>query len=32
MLKYESIYQSLMMQIQSGKFSTGAKLPSLFEI
>ncbi|MFJ8063934.1 PLP-dependent aminotransferase family protein [Psychrobacillus sp. NPDC096426] len=29
MLKYESIYQSLLMQIQSGKFSTGAKLPSI---
>lgn len=28
-LKYESIYQSLLMQIQSGKFSTGAKLPSI---
>ncbi len=29
MLKYESIYQSLLMQIQSGIFSTGAKLPSI---
>lgn len=29
MLKYESIYQSLLMQIQSGIFTTGAKLPSI---
>lgn len=29
MLKYESIYQSLLMQIQSGIFATGAKLPSI---
>ncbi|TRZ40339.1 PLP-dependent aminotransferase family protein [Niallia circulans] len=29
MLKYESIYQSLLMQIQSGIFATGAKIPSI---
>ena len=29
MLKYESIYQLLLMQIQSGIFPTGAKLPSI---
>ncbi|MCM3032797.1 PLP-dependent aminotransferase family protein [Niallia sp. MER 6] len=32
MLKYESIYQSLLMQIQSNKFSTGAKLPSIRDL
>lgn len=29
MLKYESIYQSILMQIQSGIYATGAKLPSI---
>lgn len=32
MLKYESIYQSLLTNIQTGKFPAGTKLPSIRDL